>query len=172
MKYLLYDNDWYFYTYTVGCYITFNVLIVFSLSLFFTVRLVATLRAAREQPISRHGGRQMDTKVTTMLVVLLTVFLVSYTPYVVSVVLNIFYRIGFDVIYIYFYFNIIFNILIPLNSAVNFFIYLAYLKEFRRKVCGRCSRRPPRDQQYELSWLLLIYSNIVPLILVYEYTTN
>ena len=66
VKYLLYDNDWYFYTYTVGCDLTFVVLIPFGLCLFFTARLVATLRAAREQPISRHGGRQMDAKVMTM----------------------------------------------------------------------------------------------------------
>ena len=151
VKYPLIDNDWYFYTYKVGCTITFTFLIPFGLCLFFTARLVATLRLAREQPISRHGGRQMDTNVTNMLVVVMAVFLVSYIPHSVGRFLHFFSRIGFNITSMIIYFSIISIILLPLNSSLNIFIYLVYLKDFRRIMCGRCSRRPPHDEQYELS---------------------
>ena len=143
----------YYYIYVVGCDITFRFLIPFSILLYVCVHLSMSLHAARRQQINRHGARSTDTRVTTMLVVLLGVFLFCQTPNICMRIFDVLYRLyglrcpgGHKVMDF---------LLSPLctifNSSVNCLIYLAYNKQFRRKLPQRCTRRSTMNYGYEVT---------------------
>ena len=140
--------------YTVGCDIAFYFLIPFSIILFVCVRLAMTLRAARRQAMNRHGVRNTDSSVTTMLVLLLGVFLVCQIPGIFNRINGVLYRlhershfVG-DIVLSHFVWPICTNI----NSSVNCPIYLAYNKHFRSQLCQRCTRGSTINHDYELTW--------------------
>ena len=145
---------WYYYIYVVGCDITFRFLVPVSILLYVCVRLAMTLRAATRQQMIRHGTHNTDTRVTTMLVVFLGVFLVCQTP-------SIYMRISFVLTRVYgriilerdmVMYYLFSPLCIIFNSSVNCLIYLAYNKQFRRKLCQRCTRGSTTNPAYELTW--------------------
>ena len=142
------NNRCYYYIYTIGCNAMFRYLIPFVMLLFFCVRIVTALRASRRQQLDRIGRQQVDTKITSMLLVLLGVFLVCHVSIWIWNFLHIFSSIPF----IYMAFGVpVIDVLYILNSSVNCLIYLIYIKQFRRLLCGRCTRCLHQNQDYELT---------------------
>ena len=148
-----YSNPWYYYIYMVGCDSAFYTLIPFSILLYVCVRLAMTLRAARRQAMNRHGTRNADTSVTTMLVVLLGIFLVCQIPGIFNRINGVLYRLYgrghfvWDKVLIF----LVWPICTIFNSSVNCLIYLTYNKQFRRKICQRCTRGSTINHDYELT---------------------
>ena len=144
LKELDHGDTWYFYIYVVGCDITFRYVIPLSLLLYFCVRLVLTLRAVRRVPqINRHGGRNVNNRITMMLVVLLGVFLVCQTPNILTRIWDIFvlYEFSFLCEWSYMVINYISPLCIIFNSSVNCLIYIVYNGRFRRMLCKGCIHR-------------------------------
>ena len=148
------SNPWYYYIYMAGCDSAFYSVTPFSILFFVCVRLAMTLRAARRQAMNRHGTRSADTRVTTMLVVLLGVFLVCQIPGIFDRINGILYRLYGrsnlveDIVLTY----LVWPICTIFNSSVNCLIYLAYNKQFRRKLCQGCTRGSTINYDYELTW--------------------
>ena len=134
-----------------GCIAVITFLIPFCMLLFFCVRIIITLRASRSRQLGRIGGQQVDRKVTSMVLVLLGIFLVCQLySWIVTLLshipVDIFPRhMGF------FYAEPIMDVLFIFNSSVNCLIYLVYMKEFRRLLCGKGTHRSPQNQDYELT---------------------
>ena len=132
---LLLDNKWYTYIYLLGCDITVRILTPFGLLLFFCVRLIAVLRATKKQPMNRHGGSEVDNRITSMLVFMLGIFLVCHAVNILHRVVKVIHIFHFCITWIN-TLNDILVLLIILNSSINSFIYFAYIKEFRKTLCG------------------------------------
>ena len=141
-------NIWYVYIYLLGGDLLFRSLIPFCLLLFFCVRIITALRASRKQQLDRHGGRQVDRKITSMLLILLGVFLVC-SLLVFVVYLFIFF--GFKPLVFSFIGPPITYLAYILNSSVNCLIYLGYMGEFRKLLCERCNQRSSQNQDLELA---------------------
>ena len=147
---LLLHNKWYYYIYFTGCYCIFGSLIPFIMLLFFCVRII-TLRAARKQPIDRHGDRLQNTKVTTMVLTLLAVFLVCDIIWWINNFVFMLSPHPFFYTMWFHYTVFVSDIVVVLNSSVNGFIYFVHIRECRRTLCRRCYNRPETTQAYELS---------------------
>ena len=146
-------NRWHFYIYEFGCNVMFRFLIPFGMLLFFTARIIITLRASRRKQLGRHGGHQVDRKLTSMLLVLLGVFLVCHVyiwGVAIALLLHDLGHAECDFIILLCAF-ITAHILYVLNSSVNCLIYIVYLKEFRRLLCKKRTDRAQQNQDYELS---------------------
>ena len=146
---VIFPTTWFHYIYELGFNIMFRFLTPFCMLLFFCVRIIIALRATRRQQLGRYGGQQVDRKFTSMLLLLLGIFLVCHAYiWIVYLVLKLLpSSLHMQLVYV----GITNNGLYILNSSVNFLIYLAYIKEFRRVLCFRCKYCSPRIQDYELS---------------------
>ena len=140
------DNKWYYYIYFLGFYFTFIFIIPFSTLTFFCVRLITALRAARTLRVGFHGARQVDTRVTSMLVVLFIVSLVCHAANILDMILHL---AGLKYIWVFIY--AIADISVILNSSLNCVIYLVYIKTFRVMLCKICNNSLRLAQDYELS---------------------
>ena len=133
----LWGNKWYYYIYFCGVHFICLFSIPFTMLLFFCVRLIAALRTATRRTIKRHGGNQVDTRITSMLVILIAVFLFCQAFLWLYNILRIGPPvtpcIGINSLYI----RVFVYTLFIFNSSVNFVIYLVYLKEFRRRLCTK-----------------------------------
>ena len=147
-KPLLHNKVWYKYFYIIGCEMVFRFIIPFALLLFFCVRLITTLRAARKQPLDLHGGRRVDTRVTSMLVTLLVVFLISNAPNFIynSLRIILMHDIQFTGSRTRLILSDIADIFVIMNSSINWVIYVAYIREFRQRQCERCARGREQSQ--------------------------
>ena len=146
-------NKWYVYIFDFGYNQIALCLIPFSMLLFFTVRIIIALRASRRQQLGRHGGYQVDRKLTSMLLVLLGVFLVCHVFIrIMSLALNL-YQFGYrDADFLSLLFGYTMGrVLYVLNSSVNCLIYIVFLKEFRGLLCKQRIHRAQQNEQYELS---------------------
>ena len=153
-KPLLDDKVWYHYFYKIGCELIFRFFLPFVLLLFFCVRLVTHLRAARKQSLGLCGGRRMDTRATSMLVTLLIVFLVCTTPnFIYNILRNIpkHFKFTSPLLRITLhYVSDISDMLAAFNSSCNWIIYFAYMREFRQKQCRSCINDWERHEGYEM----------------------
>ena len=145
------DNKWYYYIYHVVCCFLVGSLTPFALISFFCVRMITTLRAARRQPIDRHGDRLRETRVTSMVLILLGVFIVCHIYWWI-------YRFCVTFLSYSLYRHICFayalsfeELLMILNSSLNCWIYFAFIKEFRRTLCNKKCHRSETNQAYEMS---------------------
>ena len=143
----LWNNKWYYYIYFCGVHLICVFSIPFVVLVFFCVRLMAALRSAMRQPIGRHGGgKEIDTRITSMLVILIAVFLFCHGIFWVYNSRKFIFRtsspvtpcINIKSLYIRVFLYMVFIS----NSSVNCFIYLVYLREFRRKLCPKWCHRP------------------------------
>ena len=147
----LIENKLYFYIYHVGCAWTFRFLIPAGMLIFFCVRLIIALRVARKQPITRHGAHQDDTRITSMLVFLLGIFLIYQICVYVIALLNMFLPMQRHIrIWLYATFPVI-KLSHILNSSVNWLIYVAYIKEFRKILCECCTCSSQQNHVRDLS---------------------
>ena len=145
------DNKWYIYIYHIGCNVIFSFLIPFILLVFFCVRIITTLRAARRRPLGRHGDRLRDTKVTSMVLVLLGVFLVCNGLVWLNYSFHIVSNQNFHWRFVGNYVRFCSEMLITTNSSVNWLIYFMYIKAFRRMVCNGRSHRSDISRVTELT---------------------
>ena len=139
---LIENNELYYYIYAVGCHLVFRFIIPFGMLLFFCVRLTSSLRAARNQPRITHRGHLGNTRITVMLIILIGIFIACYAPNFLYRILVVFYIHGFYFTSSQLVIRIvqdIARILIMVNSCTNWFIYFAYMKEFRKKQCAKCA---------------------------------
>ena len=146
--YTLEHNKWYNYIYRVGFCFIFGSLIPFSSLSSFCVRIIITLRAARRQPIDRHGNRIQETRVTSMVLVILGSFIFCHIYWwfkrlCVNFLTDKFYRHVWDT-----YGSAFGDLLLILNSSINWWIYFVYIKEFRGKLCQKCCYRSETIQAY------------------------
>ena len=135
----LWSNKWYYYIYFCGVHLICVFSIPFVMLVFFWVRLIATLRSAVRQQIGRHGGgKEVDP---SMLVILIAVFLFCHGLFWVYNSRGFIFGTGFPVTPCIniksLYLRVFLHIVLISNSSVNFFIYLVYLREFRRKLCPK-----------------------------------
>ena len=147
----LLNNIWYYYIYHVGCYFIFGSLIPFGFLIFFCVRIIMTLRAARRQPTSRHGNRLQETRVTSMVLVLLGVFVVCHVYWWIQLFCVYFLS---DTFYYHVWISYSLScaeLLIIFNSSINCWIYIIYINEFRRTLSRGCCHRSGINHGYELS---------------------
>ena len=141
------DNKWYKYIYNIGFYFIFGSLIPFGFLSFFCVRIIMTLRAARRQPIDRHGDRLRETRITSMVLVLLGVFIVCHVYWWIQLFcVNFLYHTAWGTYALSFA-----ELLITLNSSMNFWIYLWFIKEFRETLCNKFCHRSDTKQRGEHS---------------------
>ena len=147
-KALLRNKVWYAYFYIIGCEMIFRFIIPFALLLFFCVRLTTTLREARKQLLDLHGGRRVDTRVTSMLVTLLGVFLISNAPNFIynSLRIILMHDIQFTRSWTGMILSDTADIFVIMNSSINWFIYVAYIREFRERQCERYTRGKEQSQ--------------------------
>ena len=170
IPFLIDDKIWYEYFYIVGCEMIFRFVIPFAMLLFFCVRLITTLRAARRQPLDLHGGPRVETRVTLMLVTLLGIFLICNAPNFIhnSLMIILMHDFQFATSWANILAFYIADILTIFNSSCNWVIYFAYMKEFRKKQCLGCTRFWNQNQDHELTritvyvssgiaWFLTIY---------------
>ena len=130
----LWGDNWYYYAYFYGFHIIAVFIVPFIMLLFCCVRLIAALRTASRQPIGRHGGNQVDTRISVMLVNLIAVFLFcqgflwlyNILPFGPPITPCIDIKLLYMRVFLY--------ALIIFNASVNCIIYLVYFKEFRRKL--------------------------------------
>ena len=148
------DNTWYYYIYHIGFYFIFGSLVPFGFLTFFCVRIITTLRAARRQPMDRHGDRLRETRVTSMVLVLLGVFIVCHVYWWIQ--LFCVYFLPHNTRYAYAwrtYALSVAELLITLNSSINCWIYFAFINEFRRTLCKKCCQRPGTNRAHdETTW--------------------
>ena len=139
-------NKWLLYIYFLGCYSVLIFLLPYGILMFFCVRLIDALHATRVLQMERHGGRQVDTRVTSMLVALLAIPLACHITSILNMLLDLFGALE-NWVYMY----AIVDIAIILNSSGDCLIYLAYMKEFRRKLHDRCTHISEITQEYVMS---------------------
>ena len=133
----LWGNKWYYYIYFLAVHVICVLSIPFIMLSFFCARLIAALRKAARERVGRHGGNQVDTRITSMLVLVIAIFLFCQAVLWLYNALPIAPPITpcFDIKA--FYIRAFVYTLFTFNSSVNCAIYLAYLKEFRRRVCTK-----------------------------------
>ena len=136
-------NKWLFCIYFLECYSVIIFLVPYGILMFFCVRLIAALHATRVLPMERHGGRQVDTRVISMLVALLAIPLACHITSILNMLLDIFGALENEV-----YMYAVADIAIILNSSGNCLIYLAYMKEFRRLLHDRCANTSEITQEH------------------------
>ena len=145
------NNKLYYYIYEIGCHIVCGSLVPFGILLFFCVRIIMTLRAARRQPIDRHGDRLQETRVTSMVLVLLGVFILCHIYWWIHLFCVFFLP---DTFYYQMWKNYSLScaeFLVILNSSVNWVIYSMYINEFRKTLCQRCCHPSQANEEFELS---------------------
>ena len=147
------DNKWYYFIYHVGFFLVLGSLVPFGILLFFRVRIIITLRAARRQPIDRHGDRLQETRVTSMVLVLLGVFIVCHIYWWIQLFCVSFLPVDTFYSYIWITYGSSFaDLLMILNSSINWWIYVVYIKAFQKTLCTKCCcRRSETNQAHEMS---------------------
>ena len=145
------ENKWYFYIYALRCTLAFKFIIPFSMLFVFYVHVIASLHIARRQPLGRQSSCNVDSRVSSMLIVLLGIFLVTHAANFCHGLLNAFMPDSRDVrIQLMYTFPIV-KLGIVLNSSVNCLIYMVYIKELKKIVCKRCTHNGDQNQVYEVS---------------------
>ena len=134
----LWGNKLYYYVYFCGVHFIFVFFIPCTMLLFFCVRLIIALRKATRQQVTINRGSPLDTRITSMLLVLIAIFLFCHSYLWLY---NILFQHGSPetncIVIKSLYMSVFLYIVFIFNSSVNCFIYLGYLKEFRRKLCSK-----------------------------------
>ena len=133
----LWAENWYDYVYFYGFQIIAVFIVPFIMLLFCCVRLIAALRTASRQPIGRHGGNQVDTRISVMLVNLIAVFLFCQSFLWLYNILPFGPPITPCIDIKSLYMRVFLYALFIFNASINCVIYLVYLREFRRKLCTK-----------------------------------
>ena len=148
------ENEmWFRFVYSFGLQMSFISLIPFGMSLFFCVRITLTLRAARRQPINRHG-EGLDTRMTSMLLTLLAIFLVCHAFVWIQSILVVVPPNSPSILIFKYYLLSCCDVFVLVNSSVNLLIYIQYMKEFRKVLCKRCCHQSELIQSTctDVSW--------------------
>ena len=146
-------NQWYRIIYYFGCDAVFRYLLPFTVSLFIAVRLCMALRTTQQHSLVRHGRLALRNQVTRMLTVLQVVFLACHTPPMLARLLSHLYSEKQKCGGFLFYMHDITDTLIIFNSSLNCLIYIIFMSEFRRTLCGMRHRDSAYSSIYSNSYI-------------------
>ena len=143
--YLLTFRSWaiqsWYQTLIVVIYMLFVFVIPFSTIVVLGIMVICRMRFHKLSSVRRHGQENTSYPVTRLVFVILQVFMICETPALFYQILHRILPIAAGICGSFtFYYLRISNVLAILNSAINFPIYVAFNKTFRKTLCITCTK--------------------------------